>query len=324
MKTLEPAQKELIDAVLTEQDVGGLTPGIFEKDIHVTDAILAIAALQPTDLSLIFCGGTSLSKAHRLIERMSEDLDFKVVLNPALTWSQSRIRSRLSQLKKEVNACMESAGFVENPDLRAAQNANQYFASGWTYQPVYPHDAALRPEIQLEITARNPRLPADSVQLGYLLTQFGVRMDDNASALVQCISPAETLAEKVLSFLRRYAQFHAGAMRQDWDETLVRHIYDTYCIVSAQPDVTDDVLAEFPTLVTVDQQEFGAQFPAFAQNPAEVMRNALQAIEHDLEILQQYEERLMPLVYGKQKPSFNDAFATFKDTALKLLASLRD
>lgn len=30
---------------------------------------------------LVFCGGTSLSKAYELIERMSEEVDLKVVLD---------------------------------------------------------------------------------------------------------------------------------------------------------------------------------------------------------------------------------------------------
>ena len=42
MKTLDGTQIELIDAILAERDVGGLTPAIFEKDIHVTDALLAL------------------------------------------------------------------------------------------------------------------------------------------------------------------------------------------------------------------------------------------------------------------------------------------
>jgi hypothetical protein len=38
MKSISVEQVELIDAVLAEKDVGGLTAAIFEKDIHLTDA----------------------------------------------------------------------------------------------------------------------------------------------------------------------------------------------------------------------------------------------------------------------------------------------
>ena len=40
-------------------------------------------ALEFDCVKLLFCGGTSLSKAHGLIERMSEDADLKMVLTEA-------------------------------------------------------------------------------------------------------------------------------------------------------------------------------------------------------------------------------------------------
>jgi predicted nucleotidyltransferase component of viral defense system len=48
---------------------------------------------------------------------------------------------------------------------------------------------------------------------------------------MQCVSVEETLAEKVISFLRRFAE-HRAKVRANWDEALVRHIYDIWRIVS--------------------------------------------------------------------------------------------
>ena len=48
-----------------------------------------------------------------------------------------------------------------------------------------------------------------------------------------CVAVEETLAEKVISFLRRHAEHRAG-VREKWDQALVRHIYDTYCIVGSK------------------------------------------------------------------------------------------
>lgn len=68
----------LIDAVIAERDVGGLTAAILEKDIHVTEALHALFRIDHPRVGFVFCGGTSLSKAYGLIERMSEDVDLKV------------------------------------------------------------------------------------------------------------------------------------------------------------------------------------------------------------------------------------------------------
>jgi hypothetical protein len=72
-----------------------------EKDIHVTDVLAALSNLKVSHghfkglkkgelskiddgIQLVFAGGTCLSKAHRLIARMSEDIDIKVILLPLI------------------------------------------------------------------------------------------------------------------------------------------------------------------------------------------------------------------------------------------------
>ncbi len=60
----------------------GIPVSHVEKDFWVTEALRGIAdASQATGCSVIFKGGTSLSKAHRLIKRFSEDVDLLVVLH---------------------------------------------------------------------------------------------------------------------------------------------------------------------------------------------------------------------------------------------------
>jgi len=54
------------------------------KDFHVVRAIRTLAALDAAPFRLVFAGGTALARAHKLIRRMSEDVDFKIVpLAPA-------------------------------------------------------------------------------------------------------------------------------------------------------------------------------------------------------------------------------------------------
>jgi hypothetical protein len=107
--------------------LGHLRPAILEKDIHVTDALAALAGIRvshtayrkdrrsqrdtrPAEVAvetrMIFAGGTCLAKAHGLIERMSEDIDIKVVLDEvpegyALAGGRGD-RSRLGELQVEV------------------------------------------------------------------------------------------------------------------------------------------------------------------------------------------------------------------------------
>lgn len=98
MKVLSPERQELIDAIVAETAMGGITAGLLEKDEHLTDALRALFALPLDGMNLVFCGGTSLSKAHRLIERMSEDADLKIVLSSSSESRSGRpVSTRLSR-----------------------------------------------------------------------------------------------------------------------------------------------------------------------------------------------------------------------------------
>jgi len=75
MKVLAKDRADLIEALDAESDLGGVTTALLKKDEHLTDALRAVFAREFEYVELVFCGGTSLSKAHALIERMSEDAD---------------------------------------------------------------------------------------------------------------------------------------------------------------------------------------------------------------------------------------------------------
>lgn len=45
MKTISSEQKDLIDALIAEGLAGNLSAAVLEKDVHVTDALRALATL---------------------------------------------------------------------------------------------------------------------------------------------------------------------------------------------------------------------------------------------------------------------------------------
>jgi predicted nucleotidyltransferase component of viral defense system len=56
-----------------------LGEGEVEKDWYVTQVIRKISKIHYEDFQVIFTGGTALSKAYGLIQRFSEDVDFRVI-----------------------------------------------------------------------------------------------------------------------------------------------------------------------------------------------------------------------------------------------------
>jgi predicted nucleotidyltransferase component of viral defense system len=102
MRTLSAERIELIDALVSEANIGDITAGLLEKDEHLTAALQAVFGLSFEYASLVFCGGTSLSKAHGLIERMSEDADIKVVVSPdTVNWSKTQLRRHVQAPDRE-------------------------------------------------------------------------------------------------------------------------------------------------------------------------------------------------------------------------------
>lgn len=107
----------------------GVLAAFVEKDLYVTAALWALAAtplqVEEDSYSLVFAGGTSLSKAYGLIERFSEDIDFRLILPQGFEeLGRSRQKKRLSDLKQGILARLEQAGF-QNYKLPQYSNANR-------------------------------------------------------------------------------------------------------------------------------------------------------------------------------------------------------
>ena len=121
----------------------------------------------------------------------------------------------------------------------------------------------MRPNLQLELTTRDPTLPTTGSGLLPLVDRLAGRTEGAFN--VETVSVAETQAEKVLSFLRRFAQHRSGQMKGDWDTALVRHIYDVHCISTHSPTLLGDSCTAFAALVQDHALAFadGCARPAF-------------------------------------------------------------
>lgn len=320
MKTLSRDRADLIEALGAEADLDKVTTALLEKDEHLTDALRAVFALEFECVELVFCGGTSLSKAHGLIERMSEDADLKVVLTEAgRQLSRTKLRHYLGdEVRTRVNRSLSDIGLTEEVDEALTFNEHRHLHSQWMYQRGYPATAGLRPNLQLELTLRTPVLHYEPTWVCALADRLAGR--PGLPFVVPTISVAETQSEKVLSFLRRFAQHRSGQMRQAWDTALVRHIYDVHCIFARNPELMNVSAQAFAALVRGDVAEFGRQHADFAQDPLGVLERTLAQIGTDEQSRAEYEENLLPLVYGSFKPRFDEAFASFEQVARTFLS----
>ena len=316
MKTITAQERELIEDVIGE-GLTTLAEAILEKDILLTQALKLISSEDCDGVGLVFCGGTCLSKAHRLIERMSEDVDFKLVVPEGL--SRTARSKRLSQFKKRMVTVLGDAGFHVPPEHVVARDENNYIALNLFYESRFAPVASLRPEIKVEFNARPPVLPTAGLAVRSMLDELtGVT---GTGFTVNCISVDETLAEKVLSFLRRTAQVRAGRNRAEHDDRLVRHLYDVHAIAASPLHQNiASAKAHFAKLVAGDAAQFSHQYPEFERDPSGQMRQVIKALHDEPKgFKRDYLQFVDELVFGPVVP-FEQARALFVTWADQLLS----
>lgn len=136
------------------------------------------------------------------------------------------------------------------------------------------------------------------------------------------MSVGETLAEKVISLLRRCAMAWAPSPKSNMDPALVRHVYDVHQIVRAQPQELAAAVQVFPAIAMLDVEEYRGQFPPFDADPIIVLRSTLEQARTNGVLREQYEQKVLPLIYDREPTAFDIAFAEFESVANQLLATL--
>jgi len=84
----------------------GLDEAVIEKDYYITQVIHALSNLENETFRLVFCGGTCLAKAYKLIQRMSEDIDFKVQRKTTESFSRSRLKNELNKFRARIRSSL--------------------------------------------------------------------------------------------------------------------------------------------------------------------------------------------------------------------------
>lgn len=315
MKTITTQEHDWIEDVIGE-GLTSLAEAILEKDLLLTQVLRLIAQTDNDGIQLVFCGGTCLSKAHRLIQRMSEDVDFKLVVPEGL--SRTARSKRLSQFKNRLAVVLSDAGFLVPPEQIVARDENSYVALNLHYASRFSPVASLRPEIKVEFNAHPPVLPTTPMPIRSMLHELIDAPTDEFS--IECVSVDETLAEKVLSFLRRTAEARAGRNRAEYDDRLVRHLYDVHAIAAHHDRMMNALpYAHFGTLVAGDAAQYRNQYPEFEQDPFGQMREVIKALQTEPAGFERdYLRFVDELVFGETVP-FSEATAVFINLAERLL-----
>jgi predicted nucleotidyltransferase component of viral defense system len=267
--------------------------GLVTKDLHVIRAIRALAALDAAPLRLVFGGGTALVRAHKLIRRMSEDVDFKVMPVAGSDLSKSARHRELGNLRDKISQALIAEGFLLDESMPHTRNERRYMLYQLPYESEDNNDAGLRPTIQMEITYSPLRRDAAALPIASFVHEALQRTPEVAR--IECVGITETAAEKLVALTRRIAMQLAGLSR-DYDAALVRHIYDLHHIQTHFD--AEQVVELARDIMRCDADTFANQYPAYRDDPMGETRKAMDALARDPMYREQYATFLANMVYG--------------------------
>lgn len=258
---------------------------------------------------------------HGIIERMSEDIDFKVETPRGMGTNQRD--KTLSAFKYEVIKNLEASGLRLIPNSLRARNSNGYITANFGYESAFGEvPQSLRPEIKVEFTANLPHGECHFLTLiptaDRMMMKMGGGLEGETSSIT-CLGLEETAAEKVIAYLRRTSQERAGLGKGDYDLYLVRHFYDIHQIMSSGRFSFLDCLNLFEKIVDMDRHQFGQQFIEFQTRPFAVLESERRYLKNNSSSIESYNQKLIPLVWG-DRPSFETSVSSFDDLARQLLA----
>jgi predicted nucleotidyltransferase component of viral defense system len=283
-----------IDELREVQAYFGLpSPALVEKDFYVVKALAAIAAVERETLHvrLVFGGGTALSRAHRLIQRMSEDIDLRVVVD-----SNRPGRGTLRRLRARITEALLGAGFEFDPDdpaHRETGNVSRYTIYRLPYESAATGEGALRPSIQIETAVSPLYRPAVTLPVISFVAEALRRPPEVAT--IECVSILETAADKFVALTRRAGAELAGLVAEP-DPTLVRHLHDLHALREQYDPAEVAALAR--EIMLADAAAYGNQFPAYREDPMRETLRSVETLAADAGYVRQYAEFQRLMVYG--------------------------
>lgn len=223
MDYLHNSREQFRDAIYLAYDQTGIMVQAIEKDYYVTMLLKLLSEKIPY---IVFKGGTSLSKCHKVIQQFSEDIDITIDTN----LSQG-------QKKKVKQAIVDSANelgmVIENlDDTRSRRDYNRYVIA---YDSVIPLESeVLKSAVLLETSYTAVSFPTVFLPVySYIGEMLKTEAPDVISDFM--LEPFEmkvqgidrTLADKVFAICDYYIEGKVAKHS--------RHLYDIYKLLPLVP-----------------------------------------------------------------------------------------
>ena len=274
----------------------GLAPEIIEKDYYIT---LILRKLSEMFDFVVFKGGTSLSKCHKVIDRFSEDID--ITIDNSLSQGQKK------KLKYGIVEIAEEFGMkISNiDDIRSRRDYNCYRIE---YDSVLKSTSgAVNPMVIMETSFTEVSFPTVTLAVG---SYIGKLLQEEAPEMLTeySLNPFEmkvqgldrTLIDKVFAVCDYYL---SGRVKKH-----SRHIYDIYKL---SPLVRQD--DDFRKLIQEVRDVRSKESICLSAQPDVNVTELLHKIIHDEVYKEDYNTLTVRLL--KEKVDYNEAIQALRKIA---------
>lgn len=311
-------KKDLRDLIETTLLNIKLTGAVIEKDYYITQVIHTLSNVQNEYFRLVFAGGTCLAKAHKIVERMSEDIDFKIQIKNNETLSRSRLIKELKKFRAQIKSLLMIPELTTLENV--ARNEGKYQRIVLKYPHIYSINSTLRPELLIEFTLSDIRLQVENLPVITIIEKVLKEMTLFTPSETPCITVDETAIEKWVGLTRRVVAIERGYHPDD--KTLVRHIYDLNSIKSANK-INDNFFMLAKEIITYDANQFKNQHPEYSHNPYMEIRESLSLLKNKPIWKEHYQKFLAEMVYDASTGiDYEKAVACIEDISAKVIENL--
>ncbi len=279
-----------------------VSPLIIEKDFWVCYTLHKLFSLPLIGETLIFKGGTTLSKIYDIIQRFSEDIDISIdrkslsseEYDPAEagigTKEKQRRLSKLADLcrlkiDEEIQPLLSESMDKDVPESDWVLEKDHSDPDGQTLSFKYPSvlinmkSGYIRPAVKIEMGARSDHWPSEihSV-ISYVAQQYPQPFKD-PSTKVKVLSIQRTFFEKATLL---HAEYHRPADKI-MPSRLSRHYYDMAMLIQNGVKVNEGLLEKVAEHKKIFFQSGWAKYDEAKKGTLHILPNdkRLKALEED-------------------------------------------
>lgn len=294
----------LLNPLLFEEaaeELGG-NPAFYEKEWFAIKLLELIVNFfeSSNKYSVIFTGGTCLSKGYKIINRFSEDLDF-IITNTSNLNKPGR-----SQLRKEILEYVrqKSAPYFQIKDETIdPSNNNKAFNVLISYPKQLEHNS-LRPDLKLEMVFKANALPTSKQKISSIINELKQNPPETE---VTCMSPTEISADKVSALtwkiLSRNRDISADAPE------MIRHLHDLAALHDWILKDKDAFVHQALIAMDIDNKRITKEF-----TNKEKLIKVLGLLKEDKEYAKEYKKYVDAMSFEREdkKIGFADAVKSFE------------